>query len=202
VNVRIAITDMDQPLGCAVGNALEVEEARQVLRGTAGTPNAERFRTLCVELAGLTLAACRLARTREEGRDLAEQALSNGKAAEKARQWFEAQGGDFDAFQVEVRPRALVPSPRAGFIQRAGARQVGEAVVALGGGRHTKADVLDLHVGVRVPKGIGMEVQAGEPLAVVFGRTASEAEEAAKSLESAFEVGVQVDPRPLILELR
>lgn len=201
VNVRIAITDMDQPLGCAVGNALEVEEARQVLLGTADSPNADRFRTLCVELAGITLAACGLAKDQEQGRSQADHALRSASAADKARHWYQAQGGDFDSFRIEDRPIATITSPRSGVIRRADARRVGEAVVALGGGRRTKADVLDLHVGVRVPKGVGASVRTGEVLAEVFGRTESEAGEAAERLKSAFEVGEEAEPTPLLLEL-
>jgi thymidine phosphorylase len=204
VNVRTAITDMDQPLGSAVGNALEVEEARQVLLGVETAPNSRRFRALCVELAGLTLWASGLAKDLEEGQAIADRCLSSGSAAEKARAWYQAQGGDFDGFRVEPRPTWLLASPASGRILRVDARLVGETVVALGGGRRTKEDVLDLHVGIRIPKGVGSEVREGETLAEVHARTEAEAAEAVERLRSAFLVGEgrEAANRSPVLEVR
>ena len=203
VKVRLAITDMSQPLGCAVGNALEVEEARRILLGLELNPNEARFRGLCLSLAGLTLFACAVAPSLEDGVLVAEKALVSGAAAGKAREWFAAQGGSFDAPVLEARPSAVLLADRSGWISEIDARAVGEMVVDLGGGRKLKTDELDLQVGVRVPKGVGEPVSGGEVLAEVVARTREEAEEAVASLAGTILLSdSQTAKRDPVVEIR
>lgn len=156
LTVRAFLSDMDQPLGRAAGNALEVKEAIRVLKGEGG-----RFRDLCIHCVRTVLQACSLP-------DRAENVLADGTALEKARQWFKAQGGDlrvFDDDSWETAPEVLeVRAPRGGWIQQIDARQVGELVVDLGGGRRTKDDSIDPSVGVETLVQVGDQVAPGELL--------------------------------------
>lgn len=194
-NVRIAITDMSQPLGSAVGNALEVLEAADVLRGE-GPP---RFRELCVSLAELTLAEAGLPPER------AARALESGEALAKAEQWYLAQGAA-GLPQAGDLPRAPIvrelSCPAEGWVARFDARLVGQAVVDLGGGRRRKEDAIDPSVGVEVLAVVGSKVTRGQPLLRVHAATQGAAEAALHALESAVEVSESpVQPVPLVLDV-
>lgn len=161
LNVRVAITDMDTPLGAAVGNALEVAEARAVLRGDDLTPPVARFRELCVALADLALDA--VGRAPE-----AEAVLADGRAWAKAREWFSAQGADWEAWSPSPAPRTReIVAERDGVVARVDARAVGLAAVALGAGRQVKTDVIDPRVGLVLLAGVGDRVARGQPVATV-----------------------------------
>lgn len=189
------ITDMDQPLGSAVGNALEVREAWETLE--PDTPNT-RFKELCVYLAGETLVAVGWAKTQEEGQATAEARLRDGSAQEKARLWIEAQGGVFDSSRLPLAPVITeVTAESAGWVSRVDARIVGQAVVDLGGGRQRKEDVIDPAVGVEVLVEVGDKVEAGQPGFRVHSSGPP------VSLESAIVVSpTLVDRVPLILGRR
>lgn len=163
LNLHLSITDMDQPLGRAVGNALEVKEAIRVLQGEQG-----RLRELCVHFAGLALAA-----TGVGDRSAAESALSNGAALAKAKEWFAAQGADGRVFENEEWCRAPsvyeLRADRDGFVFRVDARTIGKAVVEMGGGRKTKEDEIDPSVGVLLHVEVGDRVTNGDLLAEVHG---------------------------------
>jgi pyrimidine-nucleoside phosphorylase len=202
LNTHLAITDMDQPLGRTVGNALEVREAIDTLNGRS----RGRFAELCVQLAGLTLFAAGLESSLEAGVSRADAALRNGGAGSKAELWFEAQGGDpklisDPAALPEAPVRFEVRSDQEGFVRRVDARIVGEVVVELGGGRRRKEDQIDPAVGLECLKEVGDEARSGEALFVVHARSHSDAEQAAARLQEA----VTFDPAPaarspLILE--
>jgi len=194
------LTDMDQPLGNAVGNALEVVEAIDILHG--GGP--EDAKALTLALAGEMLALAGLAPTAEEGAKEARMAVVGGKAYKKFLEIVEAQGGEpryvDDPKQL---PRAAkvhpVPSPRAGVVAVLDAFQVGEVVVHLGGGRLRKEDRVDPAVGVTLLKKVGDRVEAGEPLARVHAQDA--AQEAIQSLVAAYRIEDEAPARgPLVLE--
>ncbi len=200
VTVRVAISDMDQPLGSACGNALEVEEARRILTNASLNPNEARFRQLCVSLCALTLTASGQTPTEEAGSAMAEAALTSGRAANKAREWFSAQGGDFGANWLESRTEAVFVADTAGWISEIHAGKVGELVVELGGGRRRKEDVLDLQVGVTIPQPVGSRVEAGDLLATVYAKDQRAADQAMAALREAIRVTpVQVTERPLFL---
>ena len=186
LNIRIAISDMNQPLGRAVGNALEVKEAMETLQGAPS-----RFATLCVELAALTLEASGLQPNREAGRLAATNALGSGAAAQKAKEWFAAQGATQDVFaHPEVLP--LAPVTRAVefdgtncWVSEIKANVVGHAVVALGGGRQRKDSVIDLSVGIEMHVEVGSPVSAGTRLFTVHAATEEAADLAISNIRNS-----------------
>src|SRR5215218_7915491 len=139
------LTDMDQPLGAAVGNALEVREALATIRGE-GPPD---FTELALDACARLLALSDLGIGIEEGRRRAEAAVADGSAETMWRRWIEAQGGTSDESALATAPVVReVTAPRAGFVSRLGAIAVGNAALRLGAGRRTKADEIDHAVGV------------------------------------------------------
>lgn len=202
LSVRCAITDMDQPLGRTVGNALEVVEAIQTLLGAKG-----RFRDLCLQLAGLALHACGAATNREAGVERADMAMVDGAAAGRCQAWFAAQGarGDLAAIAADL-PRAPVVrevlAPCAGWVARLDARKVGEVVLSLGGGRRRKDDPIDPAVGVECLVAVADAVADGQPVMRVHASTGSQADEAEGALAAAITLSPDpVPPNPLIIEV-
>jgi pyrimidine-nucleoside phosphorylase len=192
------LTDMDQPLGRAVGNALEVREALETLRG-GGPPDLEE---LVVVSAAHLLALSDLGIGLEEGRARAAQALRDGSAAAAYERWIRAQGGDPDPAALPqaavVRP---VPAPHDGVVRRVGAVAVGMAALHLGAGRTRKDDRIDHAVGVVCLAKRGDAVGAGEPLAEVHARDDASAGEAAAAVAAAYELGEEPPPFvPIVLE--
>jgi pyrimidine-nucleoside phosphorylase len=159
------LSDMNQPLGHAVGNALEVKEALETLKG--GGP--ADFHEHCLHVSAQMLLVGKRAGNLTEGRALAEKALANGTAFEKFRVLVQAQGGDVSYVDDPDRlPKAkiveLVIAPQSGYLAQVDARSVGEASVSLGAGRAKKSDSIDHAVGVVVPRKVGERVEKGEPL--------------------------------------
>src|SRR3984893_19406204 len=157
------ITDMNQPLGRMVGNALEVQECIEVLHG--GGP--ADLRDLCLELAAWMFYLGGAAKTVAQGKRLSEQIITSGKAFERFRQMVELQGGDISAIDDPDRlpgteHRVAVPSRQAGYVTAIACEQVGTACVILGGGRERKEDSVDPAVGIVVHKKIGDKVSVGE----------------------------------------
>jgi pyrimidine-nucleoside phosphorylase len=184
------ITDMNQPLGCKIGNALEVEEAIEVLDG--GGP--EDLRQLCLELAAWMLYLARRSLTLEEGRKLASKLLQEHAALEKFREIIRLQGGDPGVLDDPARlPRArnrlAVLSPAKGFVSAIECEQVGVAGVVLGGGREKKEDSVDPAVGIVMHKKIGDGVRAGEPLCTIHYNADARLAEARGLLEESFHIG-------------
>jgi pyrimidine-nucleoside phosphorylase len=192
------LTDMDQPLGSAVGNALEVREALATVRGE-GPPD---FTELVLDACARMLALSDLGVDEAEGRRRAEAAVADGSAAERWRRWIEAQGGDP---REEALPSApvvrAVPAPVAGTVAALGAIRVGNAAVHLGAGRRTKDDSIDHAVGILCLKKRGEAVERGEPLAEIHARDERSADEAAAELLTAYAIGDEpVAERPVLLE--
>jgi thymidine phosphorylase len=184
--VTCLLTDMDQPLGRAVGNALEVHEARETVRG--GGP--ADFTELVLDAAARLLAYSDLGIDLDEGRRRAEAAVDDGSALEVYERWIRAQGGDPDPGVLEQAPvRRVVPAPRDGVVTRLGALDVGVAAVGLGAGRRTKADPIDHAVGVLCFAKRGDTVLEGDDLAEVHARTDETAERAAAAVLAAYEIG-------------
>ena len=159
------LSDMNQPLGSAVGNALELKEAIATLSG--GGP--EDFRQHCLVVAGHMLALAGKAPDAQAGQALAEKALANGSAYETFRRLVLAQGGDVRCVDdPELLPQAAlvvqISAPQSGWVSNLNARTVGETVVDLGGGRLRKEDKIDYAVGVEVHHKVGDYVEAGKPL--------------------------------------
>jgi pyrimidine-nucleoside phosphorylase len=167
-NVVALITDMDQPLGNMIGNALEVVEVVDILRGNG----PEDLRELCLELAGWMLHLGGAAASVEEGKKKSGSLISSGKALERFLQMVELQGGDPRSIEdtkllPQARHSVQVLSPRSGRIASLQCEQVGTACVILGGGRERKEDSVDPAVGITLHKKVGDAVAAGEPLATI-----------------------------------
>jgi pyrimidine-nucleoside phosphorylase len=193
------LTDMDQPLGAAVGNALEVREARDTVRGRGPADFTELVLDACARL----LALSDLGIDAAEGRRRAEAAVADGTADDAWRRWIEAQGGtaDDDALPTAPVVREL-PSPGTGYVASLSAVAIGNAAVHLGAGRRTKDDTVDHAVGIVCRAKRGDRVEAGQPLAEVHARTAAAAEAALAEVLAAYELGdLAPEARPVLLEV-
>jgi pyrimidine-nucleoside phosphorylase len=180
------ISGMDQPLGHAVGNALEIREAIATLRGEGPADFVE----LVSEASTQLLALSDLGIDAGAARSRVEQAIGDGSALATYERWIRAQGGDPDE---DVLPRAgvvrEVAAPDRGYVRELGAVQVGLAALRLGAGRREKADPIDYGVGVVVRKKRGEAVEAGETLAEVHARDDEAAERAADEVLAAYSIG-------------
>jgi pyrimidine-nucleoside phosphorylase len=197
--VACLLTDMDQPLGRAVGNALELLEARATLRGE-GPPD---FTELVLTATGQLLAFSDLGVDAAEGRRRAEAAVADGSALETYDHWVRAQGGDPSE---DVLPRAPVvrtlEAPDAGYIRALRALPVGIAALELGAGRVRKDEAIDHAVGVVCLRKRGDNVERGEALAEIHARTDEAATAAADRVLAAYELGDSPpDDRPILLDL-
>ena len=197
--VACLLTDMDQPLGSAVGNALELVEARATLRGEGPPDLTELVLTASAHL----LAFSDLGVDEREGRRRAEAAVKDGSALERYDRWIRAQGGDPSEAAL---PRAnivrAVPATAGGHVQALRALPVGLAALRLGAGRTRKEDAIDHAVGIVCHRKRGDAVQLGEILAEVHARTDADAAVAADELLAAYELGPEPpEPRPIVLEL-
>jgi pyrimidine-nucleoside phosphorylase len=193
------LTDMDQPLGRAVGNALEVREAVETLRGN-GPPDLVE---LVLSAVGHLLALSDLGVDQEEGRRRAADVLASGAALEAYERWVRAQGGDPD---IDALPQAAVVHPvraeAAGFVQRIATTAVGETALRLGAGRATKDDRIDHAVGVVMLAKRGDRVEAGQLLAEVHAQDTPAAERAAAELQACYRIGgEQPEPRSIVLDV-
>ena len=197
------ITDMDQPLGHAVGNALEVKEALAVLRGEEKGELLE----LCLTLGGCMLVEAGACWSMQEAKLELLESIESGAALKKLAAMVEAQGGDAAAvYDPSVLPAAPVlvevPAEAAGYVARIHAEQVGLVSMQLGGGRAKKEDAIDLSVGVVLRKKLGEYVEAGESLAVIHAPDEARAARAAEQLRKCYELRADpVEMRPLIREV-
>ncbi len=187
------VTDMSQPLGEAVGNALEVAEAIQVLQRRAGAASA-RFEVLCIELVAHALLLVGLEAQLCEARRRARECLDNGRALEMFRRIVRAQGGDERVLDdLSLLPQAPVKLPvsvsEVGYIHAIDARRVGLLAVRLGAGRSRKEDTIDHAVGIRVLRHVGDHVEPSLPLAEVHAQNEQIARQIADELKDCFVVG-------------
>lgn len=204
LDTHVTLSDMDQPLGRTAGNALEVREAFDVLRGNV--PSA-RFFELVLHLAAETLAAVGLADDDAHGLALAREAVSSGRALERAERWIAAQGGDpAVASNPDLLPKAPivqeVVATRSGHVSRVDAEQVGLAVLELGGGRQRATDTIDPAVGVETLVDVGDWVEAGQPLFIVHAASHDACDAAKSRVHKATSLTEgPVAPRPVVLEV-
>jgi pyrimidine-nucleoside phosphorylase len=183
------ITDMDQPLGSKIGNALEVVEVVEVLRGEG----PEDLRRLCLELAGWMLHLGGAAGTVAEGKRQSEKLISSGKVLDKFRQMVELQGGDLRAIDdprklPQAQHTMILSSPKNGYLAALQCEQVGTACVILGGGRERKEDSVDPAVGIVLHKKVGDPVSSGEVLATIYYNAEARAVRARQLLEESFQI--------------
>ncbi len=171
-NTMAVISDMNQPLGYAVGNALEVKEAIDTLKGCG----PEDLLELCLELGSYMLLGTGNAASKEEAVKKLEKTISDGTALEKFAEFVEAQGGDRNqVYHPETLPKASIKkellSETEGYISAMKTQEVGKSVLLLGGGRETKESVIDLSAGLMLHKKIGDFVKKGEALATFYGNS-------------------------------
>ena len=194
------ITDMDQPLGNMIGNALEVVEVIDVLKGRG----PDDLRELCLELAGWMLYLGGASKTIAEGKQKSAQLISSGKALERFRQMIELQGGNptvtDDPKKLPLaRYTTQAVSAKAGSVVSMQCEQIGTACVILGGGRERKEDSVDPAVGIVLHKKVGDRVAAGEPLATIHYNDDSRAERARELISQSCKIGNAAPAtRPLI----
>lgn len=164
--VTAFITSMDQPLGLAVGNRLEVKEVIDTLKGNG----PEDLETLCVEIAGYMVYYAKLAQSVEAGKAMAKAQLHNGQALSKFYEFIEAQGGHIDDLEHFIEVKEVYPykAKKAGYIQNIKALNIGLASMKIGGGRETKDDDIDPSVGIVLTKKIGDYVKVGDVLCEVY----------------------------------
>ena len=197
--VTCLLTDMDQPLGRAVGNALEMREALDTVRGEG----PEDFTELVLDACARLLAYSDLGIDAVEGRRRAEAAVADGSAFETYERWIRAQGGDPDPRVLPEAPvRLSVSAPRDGVVTWLGALAVGIAVLELGAGRRTKADTIDHAVGVLCFAKRGDTVLAGDDLAEVHARDEASAAAAVETIQAAYVIGDAAPPeRGIVLDV-
>ena len=194
------ITDMDQPLGKMIGNALEVVEVVEVLRNS-GPPD---LRELCLELAGWMLHLGGVAKTVEQGKQESAKLIASGKALDRFREMVELQGGDPRAIDdVKKLPQARhskqVLCGRDGFLESLQCEQIGTACVILGGGRERKEDSVDPAVGIVLHKKVGDRVSANEALATIHYNSESRVDRAQQLLQESSRISDSPpNRRPLI----
>lgn len=193
------LSDMNQPLGHAVGNAIEVREAIETLRGEGPRDFREHVLTVAAEVVRLS----RRCEDIESALTLVLDKLTSGAAWEKFRELVEAQGGDVDAIEEPDRlPQAElvqdVPAPRSGYVDGIHAAEVGLAVVDLGGGREEKGQPIDHSVGLMIHHKVGDLVQKGAPLFTVYANDESKLEAAREQVFAAHSFSDEpVEPLPL-----
>ncbi len=201
--VQALITDMNQPLGYAVGNALEVMEVSQTLHNEG----PDDLRRLSVELAARMIFLAKLTPTLEEARTVAEQKLADGSAYRKFRDVVQAQGGNAQAIdKFELLPNATgmreITTSRGGYISAIHAEDIGRASTMMGAGRERKEDGIDYAVGVILEVKTGDKVDSGAVLGRLYYTREEGLEEAAGMVEDAFRISqTKPEDRELILEV-
>ncbi len=197
------LSDMDQPLGHAVGNALEVKEAIDTLKGHGPSD----FQELCLVLGTQMLLAGGRTQDPEEAEEMLRESIENGDALRKLAQFVESQGGDaravYDPGLLPAAPiRQTLAAPVSGYISHIACDEIGICSLLLGGGRETKDSSIDLSVGLVLQKKVGDYVEAGEPIAVIHARDARGAALAGERFLKACVTSPRAPgKRPLIKEI-
>ncbi len=191
------LTDMDQPLGRKAGNALEIEESIEVLRGEG----PEDLRELCLELSAWMFYLGERVAGVAEGKKLAAEMIASGRARDKFREIIRLQGGDAAVLDdpgrlPRARQRLNVPAPASGYVGSIQCENLGVACVILGGGREKKEDSIDPAVGLVFHKRVGSEVKKGEPLCTIHYNSENRLAEAKKLVEESYRISPQ-PPREL-----
>ncbi len=187
-DTRAVLTDMEQPLGFAVGNALEVKEAIATLHGHG----PKDFTDLCLRSGAIMLEQAKIAKTEEEAMEMLKKVIADGSAFEKFRQMVIAQGGDVSYIDhPEKFPESKyvieVKASKDGYIKRIVALEIGESAMRLGAGRETFDDVIDMSAGIVLSKKVGDKVKKGDVLCTVHTNVEDHAQ-ILKDIEDAFHI--------------
>lgn len=194
------ITDMNQPLGCAVGNSLEVEEAIEVLKNRG----PEDITELSVNLAGLMVYLGDMADSRESGKEKARQALENGSALEKFRELAAGQGGDPDITEDTSRlPHSSLSLDMTawedGYVTQIDAMKIGLASQHTGAGRETKEDTVDLSAGIKFHRKVGDSVKKNDVICSLYGNSIKKLQKALEEARNAVKIeGIRPEKTALI----
>jgi pyrimidine-nucleoside phosphorylase len=194
IKTRALLTDMNQPLGAAVGNSLEVKECIEILRGEA-SEGAQPVLDLSLELSAHMLLLANVDQTIEAARERLQHVLRSGEALECLRKNIGAQGGEPrvcdqpDSFLPLVRESVKVESPRSGYITNVDTTEIGHAIATIGGGRVRIEDTIDPTVGFISELKLGDQVKGGETLGVVYCADDAAAKEAAQRIQAAYRIG-------------
>jgi pyrimidine-nucleoside phosphorylase len=199
LEVVCLLTDMDQPLGRAVGNALEIREAIATVQGQGPADFVELVHAACARL----LVVSDLGIDLDEARVRVASAIADGSAFEAYERWIRAQGGDPDESALPRAPVIReVTSPQAGYVSNLGAVAVGQAALHLGAGRRTKEDEIDHGVGIILLRKRGDRVAVGEPIAEIHASGEGHAEDAARELLAAYTFADEPPAtRPVVLDV-
>ncbi|MFW5714379.1 MAG: thymidine phosphorylase [Brevefilum sp.] len=198
-NVAAVLSDMNQPLGEAVGNALEMKEAIKTLQGEG----PQDFEEHCLEIASHMLVLGKNADSKHEAHEMAEEAIDSGSGFEYLKKLVEAQGGDASYIDdpdklPEAPVKSVIEAEQGGNISAVHARTVGETAVVLGAGRKKKGESIDLAVGIMVRAKVGDSVEKGQPLFEVHARDEESLMKAKQNLKDAVSiVQDEVEPLPL-----
>lgn len=200
-NTIAVVSDMNQPLGHAVGNAIEVKEAIMTLKGEG----PDDLYNLCICLGVNILMAAKRAATAEEAQNMLEDAVKSGAALKKFAEFVEAQGSkqkyvyDYENSLPKCSEEVEVKSSEQGFVSLIKSDEIGKASMILGGGRQTKDDKIDLSVGLEVYKKIGDYVNKGDVIAKIFSNNQKKTQEAERIITTAYEFSEnKVLPQKLI----
>jgi pyrimidine-nucleoside phosphorylase len=201
--VQALITDMSQPLGYAIGNALEVMEVSQTLQNV-GPADLTR---LSLELAARMIYLGKIVKTLDEARELAQSKLLDGSGFQKFKEVIAAQGGNPQVLdRFDLLPNATgaqeITTARGGYVSAIDAELIGQASSMIGAGRNTKEDFIDPAVGVILEVKVGQKIDSGSILCRIYYTSDEHLEEAAELVEDAFKISQQpVEERDLILEV-
>lgn len=188
------LSDMDQPLGKAIGNAVEVNEAVEVLRGQSGV-----VRELAIELGAALLVSVAKVACLDDGRQRLAEAIDRGYAMERFERMVDAQGGRLK-YPLSLATATEITAPRSGYVARYDCYAIGQAIVAMGGGRRKTDDAIDHRVGLSVHRRIGQPIERGEPILTLYCHSGN-ASDYAKTLMSAVEIdSAPVPERSLVLQ--
>lgn len=199
-NTVAVLSNMNEPLGYAVGNAIEVKEAIETLQNRGPKDLVE----LCLTLGSRLLLLGNIVDNIEEGRKMLVEVIENGKAYEKLLEFVEAQGGDIEYVKnPELLPKAEhiieVESEKEGYITSINAEKVGKCALSLGAGRETKDSILDLSAGIILNKKVGDKVNKGDVLAYIHSNDINTGEKVSFSLKKIIDVKANNDKKPKLI---
>lgn len=198
---RAIITDMSQPLGNAIGNSLEVEEAIKILKGNG----SQDLREVCINIAANMLLLVQKVKDLKEGIELTKEILTSGRGLDKFKQFISHQGGNSNIVEdLSLLPKAKYEdkliADSNGFISKIDCKQIGIASIILGAGREKKEDIIDPSVGIVMEKRLGDNVKIKDKICTIYGNDFSKIEEAKKILEKSIEISDKKGRVPILIK--
>ncbi len=203
VDVHVLITSMEEPLGCFIGNSLEVFECLEILQGKQRIIDGEDFysdtKELTLKLAGEMIYAGKKADNPEAGYKMAQEILSSGAALKNFKNMVEFQGGGLEKAFLGCKQVYEVPALQSGFVTKMNVEALGMASLLLGAGRQKASDVIDPHVGMEMQTRIAMPVKKGSPLCLIHSNGHEEKEILTQKIQQAVSIGNQNPGAPRLI---